>query len=221
LRSSALVVSNVFFFGLADYFLGMSDLKPLLHTWSLSIEEQFYFVWPMSFWAIARWCMRWLLPVTALVAVFSLAALVTAFGHHKKAAFFLSPFRIWELALGASLTLLRAPQSTSSIKAEIAAGAGLILIVATAVLADEAHAFSGRPSLLGFCSAHPFGNAAQPATCRATACIEAVGRHWAHFLLALPVALAAAVLQPLPIGSVLVYGRGRGSFDLERAVGIP
>ena len=60
LLSSAGFVSNHFFFRLADYFGGQSDLKPLLHTWSLSIEEQFYLVWPLAFLAVGRWRYRWL-----------------------------------------------------------------------------------------------------------------------------------------------------------------
>ena len=55
LTSSALFYSNHFFYNQSGYFGGQSDLKPLLHTWSLSIEEQFYLVWPLLFLLLARW----------------------------------------------------------------------------------------------------------------------------------------------------------------------
>ena len=52
--ASATFVSNHFFYKLADYFGGRSDPKPLLHTWSLCIEEQFYLVWPVTFLLLSR-----------------------------------------------------------------------------------------------------------------------------------------------------------------------
>src|SRR5262249_9227297 len=117
-----------------------------------SIEEQFYLMWPICFWAIAHWRSRLLLPVTAFVAVLSLAALVAAFGNHREATFYLIPFRIWELAFGAWLALLPAPEPVRASRVEILAGSGLTLIIATAVFVDEAHSLSGLaaiPACLG------------------------------------------------------------------------
>ena len=91
LRSSATFTSNYFFYRLADYFGGQSDLKPLLHTWSLSIEEQFYVVWPLALMAMARWQPRYL-PIAAwAVGGISFAAAAIMVGHQKEAAFFSPP----------------------------------------------------------------------------------------------------------------------------------
>ena len=143
LRSSAMFVSNHFFYRLADYFGGQSDLKPLLHTWSLSIEEQFYLVWPAVFLLLVRWRKDWLHYVIAAVGALSLAASVAMVGQHREAAFFLAPFRAWELLLGSWLALLPPRQALSSRTAEIYAGVGLALIVGSTLLLGEGDPFPG------------------------------------------------------------------------------
>src|SRR5262249_31017854 len=128
LVSSAAFVSNHFFYHLADYFGGPSEQKPLLHTWSLSIEEQFYLVWPPLLLMLARWRARWLPFCVGIAGALSLAAAAVMVHQHKEAAFFLAPFRAWELLFGASLALLPRHLRMSSRGAQIAAGLGLSLI---------------------------------------------------------------------------------------------
>jgi peptidoglycan/LPS O-acetylase OafA/YrhL len=152
LVSSAAFVSNHFFFRLADYFGGQSDLKPLLHTWSLSIEEQFYVVWPVVFLIMARWRPTQLPYVVWTIGAISFAAAAIIVGQHKEAAFFLAPFRAWELLLGAALALLAWRPSLPAWGTEALAGTGLALIVASVVLLDESQPFPGLlalPACLG------------------------------------------------------------------------
>jgi peptidoglycan/LPS O-acetylase OafA/YrhL len=152
LVSSAAFVSNHFFYHLADYFGGPSEQKPLLHTWSLSIEEQFYLVWPPLLLILARWRARWLPYGVGIVGALSLAASALMVHHHKEAAFFLAPFRAWELLLGASLALLPRHPRMSWRSAQIAAGLGLSLILASIALLDERQSFPGLlalPACLG------------------------------------------------------------------------
>jgi peptidoglycan/LPS O-acetylase OafA/YrhL len=152
LLSSAGFVSNHFFFRLADYFGGASEQKPLLHTWSLSIEEQFYLVWPLLFVLFARWRSRWLPYCVGVAGALSLAAAAIMVGQHKEAAFFLAPFRAWELLLGASLALLPRRPAICGRSAQIAATIGLSLIIASIVLLDESQPFPGLlalPACLG------------------------------------------------------------------------
>jgi peptidoglycan/LPS O-acetylase OafA/YrhL len=143
LTSSALFYSNHFFYTQSGYFGGQSDLKPLLHTWSLSIEEQFYLAWPVLFLALARWRARWVAHFVWPAAAISLTASALMIGWNKEAAFFLAPFRAWELLLGAGLALLPRPPVASPRLAQLASSAGLAMIVTSIVLLDEARPFPG------------------------------------------------------------------------------
>ena len=71
--AATLSVSNILFWRTANYFAGSSDRNPLLMTWSLGVEEQFYLAVPLLMAAIARWRSRWLLPAIAAVSLGSIA----------------------------------------------------------------------------------------------------------------------------------------------------
>lgn len=107
--ASALFVSNIFFWtSSGGYFDGPSDQIPLLHTWSLSVEEQFYLIWPLLLIGIVRFA-EWRglklrsLVLCALAVMFlcSLATSVWLSQVSPSAGFYLLPSRIWELAAGA------------------------------------------------------------------------------------------------------------------------
>jgi len=93
--------SNILFWRESGYFDTAAELKPLLHTWSLAVEEQYYVLFPlflMLFWKLGK---RWILVTLWLVFVASLA--VAQWGAYAKpaAAFYLLPTRGWELLIGA------------------------------------------------------------------------------------------------------------------------
>ncbi len=94
-------VSNIFFWRTSGYFEQASELKPLLHTWSLSVEEQFYLFFPLLLLALWRFGKQKI--TFALVTIF-FASLTFAHldsKHNPNAAFFLLPTRVWELLVGA------------------------------------------------------------------------------------------------------------------------
>lgn len=111
--ATALYVSNFYFWLRSPgYFDQSSDLKPLLHTWSLSVEEQFYMIWPLivlTTVGVARrqqWDLgRALLVATVTILVASLAWSIAQTQTNQTAAFYLLPSRAWELATGATLAL--------------------------------------------------------------------------------------------------------------------
>jgi len=101
----AALSSNVKFWLETGYFAVSANQKPLLHTWSLSLEEQFYLLIPLLLWALFRLRKAsWVAPVIFLVAVASFALSVIGSYHAPSATFFLLPMRAWELAVGSLLT---------------------------------------------------------------------------------------------------------------------
>lgn len=123
-------VSNVYFWRVTDYFSRAALTKPLLHTWSLGIEEQFYLFFPLLILALARVSRRWLLPALIGLALVSLAAnIYGARFSNGMPAFFLLPTRIWELAAGGILAVLPAGSSSPRrLGQEMAAFAGVVLV---------------------------------------------------------------------------------------------
>lgn len=103
--ASALFLSNIALWNEAGYFDVASEAKPLLHLWSLGIEEQFYLVWPLAVVMLARHRRRALLWITLALAL-SFALNIALVADKPKATFFLPPTRFWELMVGALLAYL-------------------------------------------------------------------------------------------------------------------
>ena len=101
-----LMASNCYFTRDQGYFAEKSDFEPLLHTWSLSVEEQFYFIFPLLmvfFWKRFRLKLPWLM---LAAAVASLTWSWLEVSRDPKEAFFLLPARGWELLAGALLAVV-------------------------------------------------------------------------------------------------------------------
>ncbi|SDT02898.1 Peptidoglycan/LPS O-acetylase OafA/YrhL, contains acyltransferase and SGNH-hydrolase domains [Halopseudomonas xinjiangensis] len=97
--------SNLYFWQESDYFGSAAELTPLLHTWSLAVEEQFYLVFPFALILFRRLSLRMLLALLALVALASLALAQELVDSHASASFFLLPTRAWEMLAGSLLAL--------------------------------------------------------------------------------------------------------------------
>ena len=134
-------VSNIWFWRISDYFSPDAELIPLLHTWSLGVEEQFYIFYPLLILVLLRWwpgVLRQLLPVLALgsLVLCALVAMRSPIG-----AFYLFPTRAWELLLGASLAAGAFPEIRAQAARNAAAFAGAALIVAGVLLIRPGQAF--------------------------------------------------------------------------------
>jgi peptidoglycan/LPS O-acetylase OafA/YrhL len=93
--------SNILFWRESGYFDAEAEFKPLLHMWSLAVEEQFYVLFPlflMLFWKLGK---RWIFVTLGLVFSASLAVAEWGVLNHSTAAFYLLPTRGWELLIGA------------------------------------------------------------------------------------------------------------------------
>jgi peptidoglycan/LPS O-acetylase OafA/YrhL len=123
-------VQNVYFWRDTDYFSRAAEEKPLLHLWSLGIEEQFYLLFPLLLVVLARFWRHGALPVVILATLASLTINITLniFGGASP-AFFLLPSRAWELGAGASLALLPPQALLRGKSATMAAIVGLALVV--------------------------------------------------------------------------------------------
>ncbi len=126
--ATALFSSNILFFLQAGYFDGPAEMKPLLHTWSLAVEEQYYIFFPLLLILIARFSKRRYLAWLAGLGALSLLACIVVTRIDASAAFYLIPTRAWELFLGSILSLHVLPQATSRSVREGTSllGAGLI-----------------------------------------------------------------------------------------------
>jgi peptidoglycan/LPS O-acetylase OafA/YrhL len=105
--ASAFFLANFYFAGEMSYFQDAAEQLPLLHLWSLSVEEQFYLVWPLvALLLLARLPDRWRAPLLLTATVIALG--VTEWALRTKSTtmvFFWSPFRAWELMLGALVAI--------------------------------------------------------------------------------------------------------------------
>ena len=141
--------SNLLLWSESGYFDKSAEAKPLLHLWSLGIEEQFYIVWPLMLWTAWKKKLNWL-NLTIIVATLSFLFNLSLVRMDQAATFY-SPFtRFWELLSGALLALLachRAPFK-SILLANAAALSGLTVVVCAMFLIDKAKSFPGIWGLL-------------------------------------------------------------------------
>lgn len=119
--------ANFFFLWNTGYFDRAASLLPLLHTWSLSVEEQFYFVWPALMLAVFALGRRAICVVLAIIIVSSLIwAELTVRADDQSMAFYMLHTRAWELAIGALVVF--APVIKRRVVSDVATLTGLILV---------------------------------------------------------------------------------------------
>lgn len=146
--ASSVYLSNILFYLKAGYFDTASHLKPLLHTWSLSVEEQFYVIFPLLAWLIFRLKREWLLPILLVLTGASLVAAEWYLGYDNNAVFYLYPFRAWEMFLGVCLATQRLPKCESQSIGLALALAGLAMIVIPGFIYTSATPFPGLSALI-------------------------------------------------------------------------
>jgi peptidoglycan/LPS O-acetylase OafA/YrhL len=145
LASQSLFASNIYFWRTTGYFGIPPESKPLLHTWSLSIEEQFYLLYATAFVVVGHWrrmSLLWMLFGAMFVSlVLSIAETIP----EPNASFFLLPTRAWELLAGAAVAVnLDARGAGAQLDVRLAnliAAAGLAAIVIAALRYSQATPF--------------------------------------------------------------------------------
>ncbi len=145
-------LANIKFWLTTSYFDEAAGLRPLLHMWSLSVEEQFYLVWPGLIWLLMRWGGGWRLPGCILaLALASLAWAQWALGGDTSLAFFLAPARVCEFAIGALLVWVPSSSERSVGLRDMCLAIGLGAVAWSAVSFDAQTVFPGMRALVPCC----------------------------------------------------------------------
>lgn len=126
--AAATSTSNFFFMNRTGYFDDAAIEKPLLHTWSLGVEEQFYVVFPLTLMLLFRFWRASVPYVLGTVVVLSFAYGCYAVNHAPEKAFFSTTGRAWELGIGVLVAFGALPVISRRLVREIEAGTGLLLI---------------------------------------------------------------------------------------------
>jgi peptidoglycan/LPS O-acetylase OafA/YrhL len=147
--ATALFVSNLWFWrSTRGYFNADAADAPLLHTWSLAVEEQFYIFFPVLLFALRHQPrLVWIKLLTAILLL-SFALSVWAVENKPRAAFFLALPRMYELLLGALIALEAFPIIRGRLARETAAISGLLMIVGAVLGFSRSTPFPGFNSLL-------------------------------------------------------------------------
>lgn len=154
-RAAALYAANLWFASQAvDYLGGDANVNPLLHMWSLGVEEQFYLVWPWLLVLAARGragadASRRLLAMVMAVTVVTFVACWWVTRTTQPWAFFGTPLRAWEFGLGAAVWLARSWLASQPASLPAALGwAGAALVLGSAVVLGHGSGFPGPLALI-------------------------------------------------------------------------
>lgn len=145
--SQLFLAANIHYWRTTDYFGPLAEFRPLLHCWSLAVEEQFYLLLPpllVGMWAFGR---RPVVITLLLGSLLSLGLSVATLDRHPWAAFYLLPTRAWEMGLGSLLALRGVEIRKGGIGRELLAIAGLAAMLLPAFVYDAGTPFPGLSAL--------------------------------------------------------------------------
>lgn len=150
--SGALFFSNFRLWGETGYFDNIAETKPLLHLWSLGIEEQFYIIWPFLLWGLWKLKKSKSLFLIAITIFGFISFYLNIFYLHKspETSFYLPQMRFWELLIGAFLAYLNlyACQIQKKIVLNFQSIVGVILLILGFSLINQKSSFPGYWALL-------------------------------------------------------------------------
>ncbi len=143
-------LSNIYFWLDVGYFSFSAELKPLLHTWSLAVEEQFYILFPIFFLFILQWGVKRITYLLILILLFSFFISEWGVMNNKSSTFYLLPTRGWEILLGAlaSIYLLNKKSFKHNKTREIISIFGLLMIGFSLFVFDNNTPFPGKYTLI-------------------------------------------------------------------------
>jgi len=185
LVATSLFGSNIWFWHTIDYFNADAETHPLLHTWSLAVEEQFYILFPLLMLFLRRSAMRTVHGVIIVLTLASLAASILLLKSQPAATFYLLHTRVWELLLGVIAVEIHSTLlGRSRVLQELLAWVGLALLGGSLFLLTPQTPFPGLAAL--------------PA-CLGTAMLLVAGAHGK------PIPSRLLALQPLTFFGLISY----------------
>ena len=146
--AQAVFGSNFYFWDTSGYFESSAWIRPLLHTWSLAVEEQFYLLLPLLFLFRSRWNRKALRWGFGVVIVLSLVLSIIQADRSPDTGFYLLPSRAWELLAGAMLALFPIRNQLPKWIAELVGWSGLVGIGLACLLYTHSTPFPGAAALL-------------------------------------------------------------------------
>ena len=145
--SAIAFLSNVFFWKHSSYFDAASEEMPLLHTWSLAVEEQYYIAFPIFILLTWRFGFKAMFSMIVGMLLISLALSEWGWRNHNTANFFLIPFRAWEILAGSVCAFLLYKKEGITAN-EVLSGIGAIAIVASVFIFNHQSPFPSLYTLL-------------------------------------------------------------------------
>lgn len=145
--SALLSFSNFYFWRQSGYFAPAAEFMPLLHTWSLAVEEQFYFLFPII--VLAMWKLR--LPIRWMLVLGTIAAFVVGYWlslNKPSVAYYLLPARVWELGVGSVLAAGVVPEVRGAVMRQVVPALGVSLILISVVFIRGDMIFPGWVALM-------------------------------------------------------------------------
>ena len=141
--------SNILFWTQSNYFAPTAEFIPLLHTWSLAVEEQFYLIFPVFMILTLAWVKTKRLAALGVVAIASLIFCEWAWRNAPEANFFLAPSRVWELMAGVFCAFyLQQPREPQKLIKQLGSLAGLLMLVYSIVFFDNSIPFPSVYALI-------------------------------------------------------------------------
>lgn len=142
-------VSNLFLWSDAGYFDNSAEMKPLLHLWSLGIEEQFYIIWPVLLWF--AWKRKFnLLTITVLVAFVSFFLNIKGYKQDAVATFYLPQTRFWELLSGSLLAWFNLYKKNAYQSTKLKVDSWLVAVLYREKNETDGAALANAISIFGF-----------------------------------------------------------------------
>ncbi|QIW09341.1 acyltransferase family protein [Francisella sp. LA112445] len=152
LATASISFSNVFFYNQAGYFDIFSQSNPLLHTWSLGVEEQFYIFWPIMILIFSKVNRKLLIPTVIVIFLLSLGWSIHRQDVNLSSLYYLAPFRAFEFCVGAILVFVDRQTDNGSLKTslfkEICCVIGFVFIIYPIFSYDSSTLFPSYNALL-------------------------------------------------------------------------